>query len=123
MVVGRILADSPNDTKYTLFSNSQSVLLTLKSRTSTSPIAQDIKAMIEQARMRKLEIDFCWVPGHVNISGNEKVDTAANVSGLTSTKPIPHTDTKRVVKAAVKAGWQESWLSLDREGRKLREVK
>ena len=50
-------------------------------------------------------------------------EAAINLSLLTSTGPVPHTDTKRTSKAAVKAGWQESWLSLDRKGRKLREVK
>ena len=42
-VVGRILEVNPYDKKYTLFSDSQRALLTLKSRTSTSPIVQDIK--------------------------------------------------------------------------------
>ena len=52
--VGRILEGHPNDTKCTLFSDTQSAPLSLKSRTSTSPIAYDINAMTEKAKPRKL---------------------------------------------------------------------
>ena len=94
MALDKILKSNLCDKNYTFFSDSQSALLALKSRTITSPILLDIKNMIEQARSRKLEVDFCWVAGHVNISGNEKADRAAkeaagNVSPLIFTRPIP----------------------------------
>ena len=38
-------------------------------------------------------------------------------------KAVPHTDMKRQIKEAIRRGWQDKWLSLDREGRKLREIK
>ena len=128
MALDKILKTNLRDKNYTFFSDSQSALLALKSRITTTPIILDIKNMIEQARSRKLEVDFCWVPGHVNISGNEKADkaakeAAANVNPLTFTRPVPHTDTKRTVKAAVKAKWQEHWLSPHQGEGKLREVK
>ena len=70
MALDKILKTNLRDKNYTFFSDSRSALLALKSRTTTTPIILDIKDMIEQASSRKLEIDFCWVPRHVNISDN-----------------------------------------------------
>ena len=72
-------------------------------------------------------IDFCWVPGH-GVAGNEKADTVAKEAATdeniqTLGRAVPHTDMKRPIKEAIRRGWQDKWLSLDREGRKLRERK
>ena len=61
------------------------------------------------------------------MAGNEKADNAAKHVVLQTTQAptiaIPHTDLKRPVRDAVFKKWQEYWNSLNREGRKLREIK
>ena len=77
--------------------------------------------------MANLEFELCWVPGHVNVAGNEKADTAAKEAALAvpqgPPRAIPHSDMKSSVREAVLRKWQENWNSLDREGSKLREIK
>ena len=126
--INKILADDGGTKKFTIFSDSQSALLSLKPGAALSPIAEDIKTAINQASRKSIEIDFCWVPGHMNISGNEKADAAAKeaaarITTLTPTRAIPHTDMKRTIKCAIIKGWQEKWLSFNQEGSKLREIK
>ena len=119
------MEDDREERKITIFSDSQSALLALKAGAVISPIAEDIKATIDQENMN---VDFCWVPGHINVSGNEKADAAAKEAAAettihTPTKAIPHTDMKRIIREAIGKGWQEKWLSLGQEGRKLRGIK
>ena len=84
--------------------------------------------MIQSAEAKNLVIDFCWVPGHVGVAGNEKADTVAKEAASsedtqTLDRALPHTDMKKPIRDAIRKGWQDKWLSLDREGRKLREIK
>ena len=67
-------------------------------------------------------IDLCWVPGYVNVRGNEKADAALGAPTAPH-KAIPHTDMGRPLREAITNGWHRKWNSLTREGRKLREMK
>ena len=104
----------------TIFSDSRSVLLALRSD-SLSPILAETKELIRRAEEDNI-IDLCWVPGHVNVRGNEKADAA--LRALTAPhKAIPHTDMRRPLREAITNGWHRKWNSLAQEGRKLREIK
>ena len=112
---------------FTIFSDSRSALLALRRSITRSPIIAEIKELIHRAETKDMRLDLCWVPAHVNVAGNEKADTAAKDAALAPTqappRAIPHTDMKRQVREAISKRWQEKWNSLDREGRKLREIK
>ena len=74
----------------------RSALLALRSGSSSSPILAESKELIRRAEEDNIIIDLCWVPGHVNVRGNEKADAAANDAALRALtaphKAIPHTD-------------------------------
>lgn len=57
-------------------------------------------------------IELCWVPAHINISGNEKADELAKQG---TTKPAttgihtPFEDYKTLVRTYIRATWENSW--------------
>ena len=87
----------------------------------------ETKELIRRVKEDNIIIDLCWVPGHVNVRGNEKADAAAKDAALRAPtapyKAIPHTDMRRPLREAITTGWHREWNSLAREGRKLREIK
>ena len=100
----------------------------LRSDSSFSPILVETKELIRRDEEDNIIIDLCWVPGHVNVWGNEKTDAAANDAALRApTAPHkaipPHTDMRRPLIEAISNGWHRKWNSLALEGRKLREIK
>ena len=105
----------------------RSALLALRSDSSFSPIVVETKELIGRAEEDNIIIDLCWIPGHVNVRGNEKADVAAKDAALRAPtaphKAIPHTDMRRPLREAITNGWHREWNSLAREGRKLREIK
>ena len=121
--VHEILKGTTDGNQFIIFSDSRSALLALRSDSSFSPIVVETKELIRRAKKDNMIIDLCWVPGHVNVRGNEKADAAAKNAALgTPTAPhkaIPHTDMRRPLREAITNGWHREWNSLAREGRKL----
>ena len=88
----------------------------------------EIKELLCKAKDNKnLHVDLCWVPGHVDVEGNEKADKAAKEASSrppeATHRAIPHTDMRRPLREAVMSGWHRKWNALGREGSKLREIK
>ena len=73
----------------------RSALLALRSDSSFSPLLVETKELIRKAEEDNIIIDLCWVPGHVNVQGNEKADAAALRALKAPHKAIPHTDMRR----------------------------
>ena len=57
-------------------------------------------------------VEFCWLPSHVGISGNEKADDLAK-AGLNLDEPrrlkVPFTDFKTNISDFIKQQWQNRW--------------
>lgn len=77
----------------------------------------------EREKERVSNIDLCWIPRHTDIAGNKKLDAAKNADRSTHIKAIHHTGMTREIKNAVWERWQNLWVSLNHQGRKLKEVK
>ena len=120
--VHEILKGTIDRNRFTIYSDSRSALLALRSDSSLSPILAEIKELIRRAEDDNIIIDLCWVPGHVNVRGNEKADAALRAPTAPH-KAIPHTDMRRPLREAITNRWHREWNSLAREGRKLREIK
>ena len=125
--INEIVETGAEGDQFTIFSDSRSALQALKRDTTRSPVVMEIKELIYRLETRNIGLEMCWVPGHTNISGNEKADAAAKdaaaAAPLAHTKPIPYSDMKRPVREAILKKWQEDWNSLNQKGRKLREMK
>ena len=112
---------------FTIFSDSQSVLIALKPKARFSTLAEMINHRLKNASELGIDIEFCWVPGHTGIRGNERADAAAKEASLNldlqMENKIPHSDMKRPIREAVTRSWHRKWVGLGTEGRKLREIK
>ena len=126
VAVHEILKGTTDGNRFTIFSDSRSALLALRSDSCFSPIVVETKELVRRAE-DNIIIDLCWVPGHVNVRGKEKADAAAKDAALRALtaphKAIPHADMRRPLREAITNGWHWEWNSLAREGRKLREIK
>ena len=69
--VHEILKGTIDGNRFTIFSDSKSALLALRSDSSFSPILVETKELIRRAEEDNI-IDLCWVPGHVNVRGTKK---------------------------------------------------
>ena len=125
--VEEVLSENFDKNEFTVFSDSRSALMALRADDSQCPLVQEIRQLICRGANENKTIDFCWVPAHVNIEGNEKADRAAKevAQGPLGARPkaILHTDMKRPLREAITLGWHQKWNSLGQEGIKLREIK
>ena len=123
--VHEILKGTIDGNWFTIFSDSRSAFLALRSD-SFSPILAETKEIIGRAEEDNIIIDLYWVPGHVNVRGNEKADAGAKDAALRAPtalhKAILHTDMRRPLREAISTGGIGSGTPW-REGRKLKEIK
>ena len=65
---------------YTIFSDSKSVLQALSALWTPHPLVSEIQDWLYRLRARHKIVEFCLVPSHVGIPGNETVDAFAKVA-------------------------------------------
>ena len=96
--------------KYIIFSDSFSVLQSIKNRKMENPLIQNILLRVHELSFGK-SIVFCWIPSHVGIHGNEEADLAAkkSLSLHPSNLKLPYTDFKSNVNKFIVSKWQSSW--------------
>ena len=87
-----------------------------------NPLIQNILLKLHTLSLEK-SIVFCWIPSHINITGNECADKAAKQSLLLqeSSLKLPYTDFKSNIHSYIFSKWQSSWNNASFN--KLREIK
>ena len=110
-------------------SDSQASLQALQNDDFSNPIVLNIRERIFHMTERGHNITLFWIPGHVNIEGNEKVDKLAkNSLNFDFGTPednfckLPYTDLKTLVKPFIKAKWQSLWNQQEDKDNKLFEI-
>ena len=102
--------------KYLIYSDSRSVLSSLKQLMPASHLVQEVQEWLSLVQVRKkLNVSLCWVPAHVGIEGNEQADKAAREAALSTNVmnfKVPYTDFKEKIFRFSKEKWQERWSSL-----------
>jgi len=96
---------------FIIYTDSLSSLMALKgSRFDHSYIFKILKTCSELQAAQK-SVAFAWVPSHVGIRGNEKVDTLAKEAldlNVTNVQ-IPYTDFKPKINKVIRNKWQAIW--------------
>ena len=101
---------SHNGSNYIIFSDSLSVLQSLRNMNISNPLVQKVILKHHNLSVTKT-ILYCWLPSHVGILGNEEADREAK-SALNLNEPnfqIPYTDLKPLINTYVTSKWQNSW--------------
>ena len=84
--------------KFMIFSNSLSVLLSLRNKKFQNPLIIKLLSRLDSWSDRK-EIIICWTLSHIGVRGNERAVSAAK-SALDPTPDksrIPYTDLKQLI--------------------------
>ena len=101
-----------NHNKFIIFSDSLSVLKSLKNLNHPNPLIQQILNKYRFLSFSK-HILFCWIPSHIGIRGNETADQEAKSAlnhRITNLK-IPYTDFKPQIRIHTNNKCQQLWDS------------
>ena len=101
---------------FTIFTDSMSVLWSLRKLFSCHHLVQEIQEWFYLlVKRRRFNVRFCWVPSHVGIVGNERADVAAKAAtqlSHTSNMGIPVSDFRNIIKFYCRDQWQAHWSNL-----------
>ena len=99
---------------FTIYCDSYSVLMAIKQYNPKHPIVQKIQEWLWRLSSKFKKVNFCWVPAHVGIPGNELADKEAKEAILRNDLNfyhVPVSDMKGVIRSYVKKKWQTRWSS------------
>lgn len=101
-----------NIEKSVIFSDSQSALQSLRSLGQVkNSLVQKLHITLTACINQGLDVEFCWVPSHIGIEGNEKADNiAAGAKELRcANAQLPFQDYRNQIKRAIFKDWQNEW--------------
>ena len=110
--------------KFTLYCDSKSVLQSLEHFNPQHPLVLEIIEWLFLVKRRGKEVDFCWVPSHVGIQGNESADHLAKTAVTLPEPrrcPLPFKDTFPEIRFKVKNSWKSQWENIA-TNQKLRSI-
>ena len=100
-----------DDDYFIIFSDSLSVLLSIKNCKLDNPLVVKLLTKIDDLNRLARTIYFCWIPSHIGIRGNERADMAAKESlnmNITESQ-VPFTDIKPFINRLILDKWQARW--------------
>lgn len=112
IVIAMELIDKLPPQNYTIFSDSKSVLATLKHFETKNPYTNKVRRWNHYFQnSTSCKVNFCWVPAHVGIQGNELADNLAKRATCLPQTDImlPYSDYFPRIKKRVSNLWQERW--------------
>ena len=102
-----------DDDHFIIFSDSLSVLLSLKNKKMDNPLILKLLQKLHHLSCAHKTVHFCWIPSHIGIRGNEAADVAAkeSLSQDIIASQVPYTDLKPHINSFIANKWQERWSS------------
>ncbi|KFM75393.1 RNA-directed DNA polymerase from mobile element jockey, partial [Stegodyphus mimosarum] len=108
--------------QFIIYTDSFSALKSLGSCYSAkNPIVTDILSLNLKLRSRCYDILYCWVPGHMDIKGNQLADIMAKSAVHLTDQLVPINDIRDVIKQGISNKLQQLW-DLQRDT-KLKSIK
>jgi len=104
------LIDSSPKKQFAICTDSLSSLMAIKNQKQDHPFLRDIFKLYASC-IRHKSVVFCWVPSHVGIRGNERVDVlagSASTGAIVNIK-VPYTDFIACAKVYFQHKWQHFW--------------
>ena len=92
-----------------MFSGAYSVLVKLSVVHYSDTYVRTLHHEIDDRRKRNHKIEFCWVPSHVGIRGNEQADMAAKRAP--TLVPIPFSDYCNMAAGKLDEMWNMQWVA------------
>ena len=96
-----------------IFVDSLSVLQAIESDNHYNEEFRDLRYLFFQLSNLGIEVVFCWIPSHVGIIGNEKVDFIAKKAlakpGFDMEFPYTVSDVKNSIEDIIITKWQDYW--------------
>ena len=121
----KIIRDDTQLTSTVIFTDSQSVQVSLENRKTTHPLICKIHRKLLEIHEGGRSVEVCWVPAHVGIPNNERADegarSAAESDAPISDPAVHYKDYYPIIREKITDKWQEYWLSL--QSNKLRTIK
>ena len=110
MIHQRFELSESNPTDVIIFSDAKSALEALQNPPHQDQITSEIALGISNLiAAHAVHVTLQWIPGHCNISGNEKADKLAKI-GATKPQKIPPC-TQNTIKQILKNNEKEDWLN------------
>ena len=105
-----------------IYSDSLSCLQTLKNKNLEHPIIREIVHILTYLKEVGSQIEFCWIPSHIGIKGNEKADSIAKrvIDHKLYDIKLPFSDFKPRICNYVNSLFQAKWNDCCRN--KLHEI-
>ncbi|XP_076066090.1 ribonuclease H-like [Oratosquilla oratoria] len=127
LAVKEIYYSCSNEQSLIIYTDSNSVLASLQQLLPTHPLVQEVQDWLVLVHSRKrTKVNFCWVPGHTGVMGNETADKASK-SAVADLQPttavhIPHGDLKKIIHTHIQNKWQHRWSTLT-DNLKLKKIR
>lgn len=103
-----------------ILTDSRSALIEISKYEPLHPVAKEVLLILQQTNNN---IKFLWIPSHIGINGNERVDTLAKETAQLpiSNVQVPPDDAYQYIKRLIIKKWDIQWNNAS--GNKLREIR
>jgi ribonuclease HI len=105
-----------------IFTDNQAAVQRIASLTAApgQDVALRLADIADTLHERNNSLHIQWVPGHVDVAGNERADKLAKEATQKTPPPQPKTSLsylRRVIKAKRNEKWREVWTAMPNKGR------
>ena len=118
-VLSHIAVSPRTKGKFVIFCDSKSVLESIQNQDCKNVLVKELHDKMQRIiHSSKKVVDFCWVPSHKGIHGNEEADKAADRARNRSEDVqylFPYTDYHPKVQQFIRSRWQRRWIQSDIE--------